>query len=70
MIAFPTGSGTGGRLVRSSRSALRLLDVLQTWHGRMRERRALLQLDDRMLKDVGLSRADVAHEAGKPFWMD
>jgi uncharacterized protein YjiS (DUF1127 family) len=23
---------------------------------------------DRMLKDVGISRADAVREAGKPFW--
>ncbi len=32
-----------------------------------RERRALLALDDRMLADVGLSRADAHREAHRPF---
>lgn len=32
-----------------------------------RERRALLALDDRMLADVGLSRADAYREAHRPF---
>jgi uncharacterized protein YjiS (DUF1127 family) len=35
---------------------------------RARERRTLAGLDDRMLKDIGLTRADVAAESGKPFW--
>lgn len=43
-------------------------DRLLVWLDRARQRRALLSLDDRMLKDVGLSRADVESEADKPFW--
>ena len=31
-------------------------------------RRNLLALNDRLITDVGLSRADVAAEADKPFW--
>jgi uncharacterized protein YjiS (DUF1127 family) len=31
-------------------------------------RRRLLTLDDRMLRDVGISRAEVHGEAEKPFW--
>jgi uncharacterized protein YjiS (DUF1127 family) len=31
-------------------------------------RRRLLNLDDRMLRDVGISRAEVHGEAAKPFW--
>ena len=32
-----------------------------------RQRKALLALDDRMLADVGLSKADVYREAHRPF---
>jgi uncharacterized protein YjiS (DUF1127 family) len=32
-----------------------------------RERRALQQLDDRLLRDIGLSRADVGVELQPPF---
>ena len=32
------------------------------------QRRALLRLDDAMLKDLGLSRVDALREGGKPFW--
>jgi len=37
---------------------------------RARERRALLALDDWVLKDVGLTRADVMYESDKPFWQE
>lgn len=38
------------------------------WQARARERRHLATLDDRLLKDMGLSRADVNREVDKPFW--
>ena len=38
------------------------------WLERARQRRQLQQLSDHMLKDIGLSRADVEAEVTKPFW--
>lgn len=38
------------------------------WWDRARQRHHLLQLDDRLLRDVGLTRAGVEREAAKPFW--
>lgn len=35
---------------------------------RRRQRRALMSLDERLLKDIGLSRADVEQECAKLFW--
>ena len=55
------GPGLGGALAS-------LLEVLLIWRDRGAQRRALARLDDRMLKDIGLSRVDVARETGKPFW--
>jgi uncharacterized protein YjiS (DUF1127 family) len=46
----------------------RLSDTLLDWHLRSRGRRHLLALDDRILLDVGLTRADAYREAAKPFW--
>ncbi len=46
----------------------RIADVLYEWQRRASERHHLRQLDDHMIKDLGLSRADVEGEAGKPFW--
>jgi len=45
-----------------------LLESLSTWIDRARERHALQRLNHDMLKDIGLSPADVDYEAGKPFW--
>ncbi|MFQ5546247.1 MAG: DUF1127 domain-containing protein [Acidiferrobacterales bacterium] len=45
-----------------------LIDMLSAWHERAHQRRALLTLDDCMLKDIGISRTDAELEANKPFW--
>ena len=41
--------------------------VLQ-WQDRFSQRLRLTELDERLLRDVGLSHGDVAYEAAKPFW--
>lgn len=47
---------------------IRLCDEIAQWHVRTRERDALAMLDERGLRDIGLSRADIAAEIYKPFW--
>ena len=46
----------------------RILETLLAWQERARQRHALARLDDRMLRDIGASRADVEAECAKPFW--
>lgn len=41
---------------------------LLRWQERWRERRRLGAIDDHMLRDIGLSRADIDQEVRKPFW--
>lgn len=68
--------GTGSRLARRGvvlaravANASRMLAVaIDAMHTRYRARVHLQSLDDRMLKDLGLSRADVSRESSKPFW--
>jgi uncharacterized protein YjiS (DUF1127 family) len=43
-------------------------DLLLIWHERARQRRQLSSLNDHMLRDLGLTRADVMAETSKPFW--
>jgi uncharacterized protein YjiS (DUF1127 family) len=45
-----------------------LLSRFLGWRERARSRHLLVQLDDRMLRDVGLSRSDVDRECDKHFW--
>jgi uncharacterized protein YjiS (DUF1127 family) len=47
---------------------LRAADGLAGYYRRSQERRALYRMDDYMLHDIGISRADVELEASKPFW--
>ena len=44
------------------------IDRLLVWVERAGQRHRLAELNDHMLRDIGLSRADVLAEATKPFW--
>lgn len=55
-----------GRALR--RVVLQIINTLHVWQERARQRRELAQLDDRMLRDIGLTRSDVYRETSKPFW--
>ncbi len=44
------------------------MDTLYEWQRRFSDRHHLQTLDDRLLADIGLSRADVNSESQKPFW--
>jgi uncharacterized protein YjiS (DUF1127 family) len=44
------------------------LGLVREWRRRARSRTELAALDDRTLRDIGLSRADVWAELDKPFW--
>jgi uncharacterized protein YjiS (DUF1127 family) len=48
--------------------ARRLMDLATVWVARRRQRQRLHEMSDHMLRDIGASRADTEHEAGKPFW--
>jgi uncharacterized protein YjiS (DUF1127 family) len=43
---------------------------LLAWWQRYRQRQLLLQLDQRSLKDIGISRVDAELEASKRFWQE
>ena len=40
-----------------------------TWQDRARERHRMQALSDAMLRDIGISRADIDRESRKPFWL-
>jgi uncharacterized protein YjiS (DUF1127 family) len=42
--------------------------VIWTWRGRARMRHQLAMLDDRLLRDIGITRLQARSEAEKPFW--
>lgn len=45
-----------------------LATTVEEWLERRRQRRTLLALDDKLLKDIGLAPSDAWREAHKPFW--
>ena len=49
--------GTGG-----------LRATVRTWLERIRARRALACIDERSLRELGISPGLAEYEAGKPFW--
>ena len=44
------------------------LPVLRQMHDRWRQRQALLDLDDRLLEDIGITREEAERAARKPLW--
>lgn len=47
---------------------LTVVDTLLMWQERAFQRRALRGMDDRLLRDIGLSPLDAEREGRKPFW--
>jgi len=46
------------------------LATLRAWRRRALDRRQLAGLSDEMLHDIGVSRAEAAYLANKPFWRE
>lgn len=60
---------TAGDLkLRPATMLQRTFSALADWNDRYRQRIHLAQLDERMLRDMGLTRADAVGEYDKPFW--
>jgi uncharacterized protein YjiS (DUF1127 family) len=43
---------------------------IREWHRRIRDRRELAGLGERMLQDIGITRAEAVAQASKPFWRE
>lgn len=65
-IAYPTTTRDTRKAAQGRLGSI--VGLLDAWIERHRQRRALLALDNHMLKDIGLGQADVWQEARKPFW--
>lgn len=74
MYRYTTGDKSGsvhlGPAGRKTSAAftVRLVDTLLRRMERARQRRHLAELDDRLLRDIGVSRAEVEAEISRPFW--
>ena len=51
-----------------ARIVLTCTDRMEAWTERRRQRRALLELNDHLLKDIGIGRGEAYREGSKPFW--
>ena len=56
------------KLTPAATLALYIAAVIVSWSERRRSRIALKHLDDHLLRDIGLSRAEADEEARRPFW--
>ena len=48
----------------------RAVQAVARWFERSAQRRRLAMLEDRMLKDIGVSRSEAYRESSKWFWQD
>jgi uncharacterized protein YjiS (DUF1127 family) len=62
-------------LPRRSVSATAVVPLVRGWlvtlarmHERWRQRQTLCDLDERLLRDIGITREQAEGEADKPFW--
>jgi uncharacterized protein YjiS (DUF1127 family) len=70
-IAMPALHKTQTFTAKTRTSGVKaVLRALQTWAKRHRSRHSLAQLDDHMLRDIGLDRGEAQQECAKPFWRD
>ena len=58
----------GAPTLRPGALVQRVLSLMVEWNDRYRQRIHVGQLDDRMLRDMGLTRSDALREYDKPFW--
>jgi uncharacterized protein YjiS (DUF1127 family) len=74
MYRYNTSDKSGSYFVRPTRTktdrglVTRFFDQVLAWLDHARQRRHLGELDDRLLRDIGLSRTEVEHETSRPFW--
>jgi len=61
-LSRPVSGGSFGNPVQ------RLYATVVAWQQRYELRQHLLEMDDRLLEDIGFDRARARQEAVKPFW--
>jgi uncharacterized protein YjiS (DUF1127 family) len=61
-------SGASTRVAAFLLAAHRMAQMVWVWCSRAETRREMSMLSDHVLRDIGLTRADVDREVMKPFW--
>jgi uncharacterized protein YjiS (DUF1127 family) len=72
-MSKPFGFSVASHRATSLRAALlpwlyKLIDTTAVWTARWRQRQALVELDEHLLNDIGLSHEQARRDAAKPFW--
>ena len=70
---YPAATRKHAALDALSDTAKRLVAILRLWRRRRRDRRELAKLvllDDRLLRDIGLTRGGAEFLINKPFWRE
>ena len=65
---YPAGARRSAAWSAADGIARRIGGAMRLWLRRRRERRELLRLDDRTLRDIGLTHGDAEFLINKPFW--
>ncbi|NQV82454.1 MAG: DUF1127 domain-containing protein [Rhodospirillales bacterium] len=69
---FPSGltwrAWLGAGITLAKGQVQQVFATLKMWRNRSGQRRALRDLPNYRLKDIGISRMDAVREAEKPFW--
>ena len=68
--AYPGGVRPHAAWDGFAAAAQRAWETLRTWRRRIDERNRLSVLDERMLKDIGLTRTEAIYLSEKPFWRE
>ncbi|WP_035692598.1 DUF1127 domain-containing protein [Azospirillum halopraeferens] len=70
-MALHSAHGGRGSLTAAMANGLdHVLDTLALWRHRVTTRRELSRLDERMMRDIGVSPLDVEVETAKHFWQE
>lgn len=64
----PARRGTSHLAASDIKPLARIGELIVIWRRRVWDRAGLMQLEDRDLRDLGLSRGAAVFEASKPFW--
>lgn len=70
-LGWPPPAVAGGRSEGGAKlwaALTRPFATMAAWHQRARMRRALAELDQHLLDDIGLEAWQARAEAAKPFW--
>jgi len=68
LSVFRRFKGSHVNEIKTNRGAIGFWATLKLWAQRAHQRRALMEMDDRMLKDIGVNRAEALNEGEKWFW--